>query len=855
MHIVIHQGHLHKVLQEIFVNKKVINNARKEGVLWNDKTDDGWSYEVDCLLLDLGLAFEFQDSYHYITTWYHQNSLDIVQRKDNEKSEKLRKLGITLVYIPCWWLGDKESILSTAQFFRPDLELENDGTNDPIALNISKEYFKRKSIPGVGEPMLASFPSVPNFTKTISPQNSWWMGEKYDGIRFLWNPEDETLYSRAGHELEVSPLVHSRIPRSLFLDGEIWFGHSQYSDSLRAIWGNWDHESCASVRLVVFDDPSMEMRDCFFETRYARLLSVPASHPIVIPASRMICSNKLLLKRALRHVLEDGGEGVILRAPLSPYLPGRTDSLVKLKLSTGDGEALVVAISEGNYVIQLPTGSFMEVPFNDVKFRLAPKVGDIVTIEYDRLSRREQPVNLQISRIRQDKNWEQVQADYLVEQHHYKQDNPDIFDTVASVDLKPQNHWTTKEGVNSRKFLEQYAKSRNFDPLVPENWYKVQKKDFLKLQGLLKTFKGGYVKALLYLFPNIGLDESKFVSEQKKFWKDLKNRQSFFIEFAKRNDFDPSDPANWYSVSPTLLYNTENAQKALRAYNGDLARALLHVFPDIGLDHSMLRFGPNPTSLGPNYSAAGPKEKPAVSAVHHSKKTIWSARLAPRPLLIKNERSTALHKKFFDAFATKNNRDPMSPSSWYSVNYDQIAQAGGNSMLNQYYGGSLTKALRTVYPQTAFQLEKFTVVPRAHWDDKNNHAEFFKNFAASKGFDFRTAEKWYLISNGEILQTKGGTSVLKHYENSTAKALISLFPDIGLDASKFSKAPQKYWENKANRLKFFNTVARLQGFNPLSVSNWKATTVRSLYKFKGGRTVLGYYKNSLAKAISDLYGT
>lgn len=93
---------------------------------------------------------------------------------------------------------------------------------------------------------------------------------------------------------------------------------------------------------------------------------------------------------------------------------------------------------------------------------------------------------------------------------------------------------------------------------------------------MLKTFKGGYVKALLYLFPNIGLDETKFVSVQSntlppsspphthtsllsvgKFWKDIKNRQQFFIEFANNNDFDPFEPANWYSISTTQIYNTK----------------------------------------------------------------------------------------------------------------------------------------------------------------------------------------------------------------------------------------------------------------------------------------------------------
>ena len=66
-------------------------------------------------------------------------------------------------------------------------------------------------IPGVGSMMLASFPSHTFSTQTL--YNLWyalraareymhasvthllrWMGEKYDGIRFCWNPDIYVMY-------------------------------------------------------------------------------------------------------------------------------------------------------------------------------------------------------------------------------------------------------------------------------------------------------------------------------------------------------------------------------------------------------------------------------------------------------------------------------------------------------------------------------------------------------------------------------------------------------------------------------------------------------------------------------------
>lgn len=37
----------------------------------------------------------------------------------------------------------------------------------------------------------------------------------------------------------------------------------------------------------------------------------------------------------------------------------------------------------------------------------------------------------------------------------------------------PQGYWLNNKGKNLRLILEKFAKSRNFDPLVAENWYPI----------------------------------------------------------------------------------------------------------------------------------------------------------------------------------------------------------------------------------------------------------------------------------------------------------------------------------------------------------------------------------------------
>ena len=83
-------------------------------------------------------------------------------------------------------------------------------------------------------------------------------------------------------------------------------------------------------------------------------------------------------------------------------------------------------------------------------------------------------------------------------------------------------------------------------------------------------YEGSIANALLSLFPNIGLDPSKFrvrggnnspflsLSLSLFFpplilmyffivWKDVKQRRKFFIDYAKANGFDPLKANDWYS--------------------------------------------------------------------------------------------------------------------------------------------------------------------------------------------------------------------------------------------------------------------------------------------------------------------
>ena len=85
---------------------------------------------------------------------------------------------------------------------------------------------------------------------------------------------------------------------------------------------------------------------------------------------------------------------------------------------------------------------------------------------------------------------------------------------------------------NRRIFFEDYAQHNKFEPYNPSNWYKqpfykilayevllnlvywIQLRLFIKdANQVLSHHKGNIVNALVDLFPNIGLDETKFTLE------------------------------------------------------------------------------------------------------------------------------------------------------------------------------------------------------------------------------------------------------------------------------------------------------------------------------------------------------
>jgi len=351
-----------------------------------------------------------------------------VQKNDRDKREAMKRKKYTLITVPCWWDGRKESLIATIRLERPDLLTQRANiSNAPISNTPPPDFFKVNEVPQVGELMAASF-----LPRTGFDIENWWMGEKFDGIRACWNPNTEKIYSRNGKPLAVSKEILHSLPGDLFLDGELWTGRGTFTvvmpivhftkRTLKKAKSREENHGQKSLfllwnllRMVAFDVPSrgMQKERVPFESRYSHLLNnVEREHPFIFVAPRVTRNHAAHMETYARAITAGGGEGVILRKPQSLYENGRSHLLLKYKTHR-DGEALVVGIQGIYYTCKLPNKQKLVLRKSS---KMSPDViinlNNIVSYRYRTIGKKLTPLNAIIYRVREDLSWEDVLIRY-----------------------------------------------------------------------------------------------------------------------------------------------------------------------------------------------------------------------------------------------------------------------------------------------------------------------------------------------------------------------------------------------------------------------------------------------------------
>jgi len=111
------------------------------------------------------------------------------------------------------------------------------------------------------------------------------------------------------------------------------------------------------------------------------------------------------------------------------------------------------------------------------------------------------------------------------------------------------------------------------------------------LQLDLKHYNGSHIKALMAVYPEVGLQEVLFENFSGNEWVEPKQRREFFDKMANERKFDPLEVDNWYYIKSKDIHQTEGGWGILRYYKGSHIEALVNLYPE--LHFSRDQFHPN----------------------------------------------------------------------------------------------------------------------------------------------------------------------------------------------------------------------------------------------------------------------
>jgi DNA ligase-1 len=229
---------------------------------------------------------------------------------------------------------------------------------------------------------------------SIDP-SGWWMSEKLDGVRALW--DGKRFVSRQGNPFVAPQWFCKEMPDAV-LDGELWIGRRAFQQTVSVVRSRGGNDGWTKVRFLVFDAPALsavwEKRMAFLE----RLLPDESQQgALAIAVEHVRCDGVAHLRKQLKKVEKAGGEGLMLREPGSAYEAGRSSTLLKVK-SFLDAEATVLEHQQGQgkfrglmgaLVVELADGTRFSVGtgFSDRERANPPAVGSVITFRYQELSK------------------------------------------------------------------------------------------------------------------------------------------------------------------------------------------------------------------------------------------------------------------------------------------------------------------------------------------------------------------------------------------------------------------------------------------------------------------------------------
>ena len=273
----------------------------------------------------------------------------------------------------------------------PIITAKNNQYVPDLKVMLAENYFDRKTHEPITLQKEYIRQGIPN------PPIGWWMSEKYDGIRAIW--DGQKFVSRGSHI--GNPKIFTYVPQwfmdlmppGIALDGEIFGGRGTFQNfssiSNLKPGGKYTEEQINKLwyeaSYQIFDvpelDASFEDRMLFIEQivedrcKCWKKIRLPnyilnnqpkRSCPLLVTKQFKVKSEEQL-SELYDELVSQGAEGAILRAPHSPYEQKRSRLMLKLKPKE-DAECVITGYYPG-------TGKYDKLVGTDKQGNPIPMLG------------------------------------------------------------------------------------------------------------------------------------------------------------------------------------------------------------------------------------------------------------------------------------------------------------------------------------------------------------------------------------------------------------------------------------------------------------------------------------------------
>jgi DNA ligase-1 len=227
-------------------------------------------------------------------------------------------------------------------------------------------------------------------TGLIKNWQAWFLSEKLDGIRAIWT--GKALITRQGTPLYPPPFFVKHLP-SYPVEGELWAGRGQFNQVMKTVLDKTpDFKAWGRIQFMLFDLPqSIDP----FQSRYNTLKKLVSdiNQPHIALVKQTQLKDEADFNQRVNLIVEQGGEGAMLRLGEALYVKGRDAHLLKYKKAQ-DAEAIVIGhlTGKGKYqgmlgalLVALPDGKTFKIGtgFTDAQRAAPPELGEWVTFAYN----------------------------------------------------------------------------------------------------------------------------------------------------------------------------------------------------------------------------------------------------------------------------------------------------------------------------------------------------------------------------------------------------------------------------------------------------------------------------------------